>query len=125
MRGDCLWLIWTRNTAKGAQENGCPDVTTADSNEQAFEILEAKLRYIVSELRRCQLANGGRWAASIPEKYFEIMTTGVYIWSPQYTVHKLLMGLLDTYKYTGNKEALVILSGMVISARLVQPLNVC
>lgn len=76
------------------------------------EILEAKLRHIVSELRRCQLANGGRWAASIPEKYFEIMTTGVYIWSPQYTVHKLLMGLLDTYKYTGNKEALVILSGM-------------
>lgn len=76
------------------------------------ELLGAKLRHIVSELRRCQLANGGKWAGPIPEKYFEIMTTGVYIWSPQYTIHKLLMGLLDTYKYTGNKEALVILSGM-------------
>ncbi len=76
------------------------------------EFLGAKLRHIVSELRRCQLANGGKWAGPIPEKYFEIMTTGVYIWSPQYTIHKLLMGLLDTYKYTGNKEALIILSGM-------------
>ena len=42
---DCLIATGelSRNTAKGAQENGCPDVTTADSNEQAFEILEAKL----------------------------------------------------------------------------------
>ena len=76
------------------------------------EILSAKLRHIVSELRRCQLANGGKWAASIPEKYFEFMITSGYIWSPQYTVHKLLMGLLDTYKYTGNEEALTVLSGM-------------
>ncbi len=75
-------------------------------------ILDEKLRHIVSELRRCQLKNGGKWAGPIPEKYFEIMTTGDYIWSPQYTIHKLIMGLLDTYKYTGNKEALVILSGM-------------
>lgn len=76
------------------------------------EILKGKLRHIVSELRRCQLKNGGKWAGPIPEKYFEMMTKDVYIWSPQYTIHKLLMGLLDTYKYTGSKEALVILSGM-------------
>ena len=76
------------------------------------EILSAKLCHIVSELRRCQLANGGKWAGSIPEKYFEFMITSGYIWSPQYTIHKLLMGLLDTYKYTGNEEALLILSGM-------------
>ncbi len=76
------------------------------------EILAAKLRHIISELRRCQELNGGRWAGPIPEKYFEILTTDRYIWSPQYTIHKLLMGLLDTYKYTGNEEALQILSGM-------------
>ena len=75
-------------------------------------ILDAKLRHIVSELRRCQELNGGKWAGPIPEKFFEIMTTDRYIWSPQYTVHKLLMGLLDTYKYTENKEALTVLSGM-------------
>ena len=75
-------------------------------------ILAAKLSHIVSELRRCQEMNGGRWAGPIPEKYFEIMIRDCYIWSPQYTIHKLLMGLLDTYKYTGNEEALLILSGM-------------
>ena len=75
-------------------------------------ILDAKLRHIVSELSRCQKMNGGRWVGSIPEKYFEIMIEDRYIWSPQYTIHKLLMGLLDTYKYTGNEEALKILSGM-------------
>ncbi len=76
------------------------------------EILAAKLRHIISELKRCQDLNGGRWAGPIPEKYFEVLTTDRYIWSPQYTIHKLLMGLVDTYKYTGNEEALEILSGM-------------
>ena len=76
------------------------------------EILAAKLRHIISELKRCQELNGGRWAGPIPEKYFEVLTTDRYIWSPQYTIHKLLMGLVDTYKYTGNEQALEILSGM-------------
>ncbi len=75
-------------------------------------LLEAKLKSIISELHRCQELNGGKWAGPIPEKYFDILTTDRYIWSPQYTIHKLLMGLLDTYKYTGNEEALQILSGM-------------
>ena len=75
-------------------------------------ILSAKLSHIVSELKRCQELNGGKWAGPIPEKFFEVLTTDRYIWSPQYTIHKLLMGLLDTYKYTGNEEALEVLSGM-------------
>ena len=75
-------------------------------------ILSAKLKHIVSELKRCQELNGGKWAGPIPEKFFEVLTTDRYIWSPQYTIHKLLMGLLDTYKYTGNEEALEVLSGM-------------
>ena len=76
------------------------------------EFLAAKLRHIISELKRCQELNGGKWAGPIPEKYFEVLTTDRYIWSPQYTIHKLLMGLLDTYKYTENELALDILSGM-------------
>ena len=91
----------------GSPTAHCLDVAAlaaaAVAANEKDELLGAKLRHIVSELRRCQLANGGKWAGPIPEKYFEIMTTGVYIWSPQYTIHKLLMGLLDTYKYTGNK----------------------
>lgn len=74
--------------------------------------LLAKIKFIISELRKCQELNGGKWAGSIPEKYFEVLTTDRYIWSPQYTIHKLLMGLLDTYKYVKIEEALTILSGM-------------
>ena len=81
------------------------------ANTDDQELL-AKIKFIISELRKCQELNGGKWAGSIPEKYFEVLTTDRYIWSPQYTIHKLLMGLLDTYKYVKIEEALTILSGM-------------
>lgn len=70
--------------------------------------LKAKLDKIISELARCQQLNGGEWAGSIPEKYFNKMAKGQQIWSPQYVMHKTLMGLTDAYKYTGNEQALEI-----------------
>ena len=87
-------------------------IVANESDADSDGILSAKVKKIISELRKCQLLNGGRWAGPIPEKYFEVLTTDRYIWSPQYTIHKLLMGLLDVYKYTNNDEALEILSGM-------------
>lgn len=71
--------------------------------------LEAKLYNIVDELKRCQICNGGEWIGSIPEKYFKRLETNDYIWSPQYTVHKTLLGLLDTYECTGYDVAMDIL----------------
>ena len=59
--------------------------------------LRAKLEWIVSELARCQQLNGGEWVGSIPEKYFALLRPGTYIWSPQYTMHKTIMGLKDVY----------------------------
>lgn len=70
--------------------------------------LKAKLDKIISELARCQQLNGGEWAGSIPEKYFKKMAKDQQIWSPQYVMHKTLMGLTDAYKYTGNEQALEI-----------------
>ncbi|MBE6873645.1 MAG: hypothetical protein E7493_07030 [Ruminococcus albus] len=70
--------------------------------------LKAKLDHIVSELARCQELNGGEWVGSIPEKYFDKMAKGQDIWSPQYVMHKTIMGLTDTYKFIGNKQALNI-----------------
>ncbi len=72
--------------------------------------LEAKLFTIVDELKICQENNGGKWIGSIPEKYFRRLENGDYIWSPQYTLHKTLMGLLDTYEWTGYEVALEILN---------------
>ena len=71
--------------------------------------LESKIRFIVSELARCQKKNGGEWVGSIPEKYFAFMVPGSYIWSPQYTMHKTIMGLKDVYDLLGNETALDIL----------------
>lgn len=75
-------------------------------------VLKAKINFIIEEIERCQKANGGKWACSIPEKYFAKLEKNEYIWSPQYTVHKLIMGLTDAYKYAGNRKALTILSNL-------------
>ena len=71
--------------------------------------LQARAEFIVEELARCQKLNGGEWVGSIPEKYFSLLVTSPYIWSPQYTMHKTIMGLRDMYARLGNQTALAIL----------------
>lgn len=70
--------------------------------------LKAKADAVVAELARCQEANGGEWAAPIPEKYFEWIAQGKPVWAPHYTVHKVFMGLLDMYRFAGNRQALEV-----------------
>lgn len=72
--------------------------------------LRVKIDKIVSELARCQELNGGEWVGSIPEKYFTRLIKNQYIWSPQYVMHKTIVGLSDAYIYAGNTQALDILS---------------
>ena len=74
--------------------------------------LRGKIDFIIEELERCQKYNGGKWLAPIPEKYFTIMETGRYIWSPQYTMHKLILGLIHVYVYAGNRKALTLLNNL-------------
>jgi DUF1680 family protein len=71
--------------------------------------VKAKADKIVSELARCQQANGGEWAGSIPEKYLDMIARGQQVWAPQYTLHKTLMGLWDMYAYAGSSQSLEIL----------------
>lgn len=73
-------------------------------------VLRARLYDVIDKLREYQLRNGGRWVGPIPEKYFEILLAGKDIWSPQYTMHKLFMGLLDAYECTSYAPALTIVS---------------
>ena len=68
--------------------------------------VHGKADWIVSELARIQELNGGRWGASIPERYFFWIAQGKPVWAPHYTVHKEFMGLIDMYKLTGNRQAL-------------------
>ena len=71
--------------------------------------IRGKADYIVSELARCQVENGGEWAGSIPEKYLDWAARGKPVWAPHYTLHKTLMGLWDMYAVAGNRQALDIL----------------
>lgn len=71
--------------------------------------LTARVREVVRELQRCQQLNHGQWVGSIPEKYFALLAEGRPVWSPQYTLHKTLMGLLDAYRVAGDPAALTVL----------------
>ncbi len=70
---------------------------------------KAKADAIVAELAHCQMRNGGEWAMSIPEKYFDLVVRKQPIWAPHYTAHKTLMGLVDMVKFAGSDAALDIL----------------
>lgn len=69
-------------------------------------MLSLRVKELIRELARCQALNHRGWIGSIPEKYFSLMADGQPLWSPQYTVHKTLMGLLDAHRETGSPEAL-------------------
>lgn len=71
--------------------------------------LKVKLDKIVSELAKCQELNGGEWIGSFPEKYFQKLENNHYVWSPQYVMHKTIMGLTHAYTDAGNQQALEIL----------------
>ena len=86
---------------------------SAAAHYAAFDgdiLLKAKLDHIVAELAKCQEENGGEWVGSIPEKYFERLAKNQYIWSPQYTMHKTILGLMHAYSYAGNEQALTIIN---------------
>ncbi|GGE71236.1 hypothetical protein EV200_1137 [Pedobacter psychrotolerans] len=77
----------------------------------------AKVNYIIDELVACQKArkSGYLGAFGNEDKIWgelakgNVKTGGFDLnggWSPWYTVHKIMAGLLDAYFYTGNKKAL-------------------
>ena len=71
-------------------------------------MVKAKADDIVDCLAECQEENGGKWAASIPQKYLYKIAGGKPVWAPQYTIHKTFMGLLDMYELAGNEKALEV-----------------
>ncbi len=72
--------------------------------------LELKIKgdEIVSQIALCQEENGGEWCFPIPEKYLYRLKQGKPIWAPHYVCHKVMMGLLDMYRYAGNAQALSV-----------------
>ena len=78
-----------------------------------------RVNYIVDELNTCQMARKTGYIGAIPKEDTiwaevakgDIRSHGFDLnggWSPWYTVHKVMAGLLDAYLYANNKQALLI-----------------
>jgi len=90
-----------------------------DSDERKAQV-ETKLNYLITELEKCQnqIGTGFLFGAKILDKnnielQFDNVEKGLtnittQAWVPWYTMHKVLAGLVDTYKYTGNETALSV-----------------
>ena len=89
--------------------------------------LDAKLGEIISGLKECQDAAGSYGGseegflfganvsdANNVELQFDIVQGDAEgaTWVPWYNLHKTVQGLVDTYKYTGNTEALEVASNL-------------
>jgi DUF1680 family protein len=82
-----------------------------------------RVSYIIDELERCQQARKTGYIGAIPneDSLFarvargDIKSSGFDLnggWSPWYTVHKVMSGLVDAYLYCDNQKALKLVTGM-------------
>ena len=82
-----------------------------------------RITYVVDQLAECQKANGNGYVTGIPDgkRMFAEVKAGHIraqafdlngIWSPWYTVHKIMAGLRDAYLLAGSTKARDVLKGM-------------
>jgi len=92
----------------------------ASTGNAAFK---QRINYIVGELAKCQAARKSGYVGAIPNEdsiflkvsLGQIKSGGFDLnggWSPWYTVHKLMGGLVDAYLYCDDKDALKVVTGM-------------
>jgi uncharacterized protein len=78
-----------------------------------------RVNYIVDELDECQRARKSGYVGAIPREdsvFMEVSQGNIRsrgfdlngAWSPWYTIHKVMAGLLDAYLYCNNQKALTI-----------------
>jgi DUF1680 family protein len=82
-----------------------------------------RVNYIVDELAECQQARKTGYVGAIPKEdtvFLEVSQGNIRsrgfdlngAWSPWYTVHKVMAGLLDAYLYCNNDKALKVEQGI-------------
>jgi DUF1680 family protein len=76
--------------------------------------IKTKLDDVISKLKSYQLSNGYLFATDISQfDQFDSGASGTSlatVWVPYYTMHKILAGLVDVYKYEQNADALAVAS---------------
>ena len=84
------------------------------------ERLKARIHHMLSELKKCQDANGNGYVSGVPggkKMWTEIKNGNIRAssfslndkWVPLYNIHKIYSGLYDAYAVTGNNQAKEIL----------------
>jgi uncharacterized protein len=81
------------------------------------ERLKARALAIVTELRKVQQALAARgmhpgYLSAFPEEFFDRVEARTGVWAPYYTLHKIMAGLLDVHRATGDPVALELVKGM-------------
>lgn len=87
--------------------------TKGDYSAQNAQIKQ-KIDYTVNQLKLFQDRKSNKYLFASPEVHFDIIegkATGDN-WVPWYTMHKIIAGLVDVYKYEGNVTALQIASNL-------------
>ena len=97
--------------------------TLPSSDPREAELLN-RLNYIVDALKECQDAIGTGFifgSTILTRNNIELQFDNVEsnktnitteAWVPWYTMHKIIAGILDVYKYTGNETALEVAKGL-------------
>jgi DUF1680 family protein len=68
---------------------------------------------LVAGLAECQKALGRNgYLSAYPENLINRVIAGQPVWAPWYTLHKIFAGLLDSYLYANNKQALDVATRM-------------
>ncbi len=111
--------------------SACSMMYASSGNQQYKD----RVAYIVEELAKCQRARKTGYVGAIPHEdsiFYkvqkgEIKSGGFDLnggWSPWYTVHKVMAGLVDAYLYCDNNQALKIVEQMADwTATIVDPLT--
>ena len=90
---------------------------------------KAKGDELVAELAKCQQKLAGGYLSAFPLSLFDrldrlsgqpsperggapLPVEQTLPWAPFYTIHKIMAGMFDMYRYAGNRQALDVLTGM-------------
>ncbi|MDQ6417881.1 glycoside hydrolase family 127 protein [Paenibacillus sp. LHD-117] len=101
LRGHTMGHYLTALSQAYKQTKGNPIV-----NQQ----LKTKIDYLVSELKIAQEASPNGYLFATPETHFDVIEGKAEgpSWVPWYTMHKIVAGLVDVYRYAENDTALEI-----------------
>jgi DUF1680 family protein len=93
---------WLSAVAQAYQQAMGSDTTLAGQ-------IKTKLDDVISKLKSYQLSSGFLFAT--PMSQFDDFDAGTgSTWVPYYTMHKILAGLIDVYKFEQNADALAVAS---------------